>query len=521
MKKRIYKACKVISMITICIFMTFFMMASVYAEDEKIVGSVFSGGVERDIVLVLDRSGSMEGEPLTQTKQAAMKFFDTIFEQNSRVGIVSYSSYADIDSEFINDKTMLNNIVTEMEAYGSTNMYDGLQRADEMFLNSNADKKIVVLMSDGLPNEGITDANGAYDTALIDYAETMKNKGYYIYTLGFFNQLMGADKVFAQNLLEGIASPGLHYEVDSADNLVYFFDDIANQISGKEYVYVRIACPVDVTVSSDNEILTSKADSENTRTSFGTLTYEEVQGEEGTTESESETDKVKVLRLDMSKDYDIEIDGYASGTMDYTIIYPDKNGEYTDVRKFPNITVTATTNALASTALSDASYLQVDNDGDGKYETKYKTESNGTMEEVKNTNYLIIIICLLIAVIVVIIIVTIITTSNFRRKEAEGMIVGLFGGLQGQEFPIYVGHQYMIGRSTDCEICIMHRNSKISRRHCCIQLMSNGQYRVTDYSSNGTYSGSDNQRLPRNMQCSLPKGTLLVLGTPDNVIELR
>ena len=45
-------------------------------------------------------------------------------------------------------------------------------------------------------------------------------------------------------------------------------------------VYVRIACPVDVTVTSGGETLSSREDSENTRTSFGTLTYEDIKTDE-------------------------------------------------------------------------------------------------------------------------------------------------------------------------------------------------------------------------------------------------
>ncbi len=40
-------------------------------------------------------------------------------------------------------------------------------------------KKIIVLMSDGEPNEGKT------GDELIEFAETIKNEGIYIYTLGF------------------------------------------------------------------------------------------------------------------------------------------------------------------------------------------------------------------------------------------------------------------------------------------------------------------------------------------------
>lgn len=115
-----------------------------------------------------------------------------------------------------------------MEAGGGTNMYAGLESADQILSGSTADRKIIVLMSDGLPNDGPNE-NGSYEDALITYAEELKNKGYYVYTLGFFENVYGGELTGAQNLMESMASPGLHYEVKSADDLIFFFEDIANR----------------------------------------------------------------------------------------------------------------------------------------------------------------------------------------------------------------------------------------------------------------------------------------------------
>lgn len=494
---------------------------------------------ERSIVLSLDSSGSMDGYPMEQTIAASENFIDTVLNEDANIGIVTYESYAEIVSDFSVDNEALKNALLNIYSYGGTNIEQGLIEAYSMLQNVSSKKKIIVLMSDGLPNEG------SVDEELVEVADTIKSQGVIIYTLGFFSNL-GDEKAYAQSLLEKIASPGLHFEVDSAENLTFFFNDVANQVNDKKYVYIKIACPVDVTVTSGGETLSSNAESENTRTSFGSLTYEDIQnGEEqqyyydddgtawiiqnGVDVSNSEEvdvreDKAKILRLDMEQDYDIEISGYDSGTMDCTISYPDENGEYTDVREFPNITVTSTTKATANTALSEASYLKVDSDGDGDYETTYKTESNGTMEEVQEKkSHLVLFICIGVGVVIVIVTIIIIVAVNKskKRRKVYGVIVGLFGGFEGQQYVIHVGETCIIGRQSDCDICIMHRNSKISRHHCMVQLMPTGQYRVTDYSSNGTYNGSNNQKLPKRIACVLPKGSLLVLGTPDNVIELR
>ena len=130
--------------------------------------------------------------------------------------------------------------------------------------------------------------------------------------------------------MEALASDGCHYEVADADDLQFFFGDIADQVNGQRYIYIRIACPVDVTVKYKGEKLCSEEDSLSTRTSFGSLSFEN---------TEDGDDTAKVLRLKEGALYDIKIEGNASGSMDYTVGYMDENGEYTDFRRFEDIDV--------------------------------------------------------------------------------------------------------------------------------------------------------------------------------------
>lgn len=498
--------------------------------------------VSRDIVLVLDRSGSMDGEPLDQTKEAAVKFVDTVFEREARVSVVAYDTWASEVSPLSDDQQMLEEDIRELYADGTTNMYDGLVQADNILQDSQANRKIIVLMSDGLPNEGENDF-GDFHSPLLQYAEELKNKGYYVYTLGFFTDLDSYDLYGAQQLLEGIASPGLHYEVNDPNDLVFFFDDIANQISGTRFVYIRIACPVDVTVSSDGETLSSKAESENGRTSFGTLTYETVQDESqdqggdifggslygelgGSLYGEEEPtvqDQAKILRLNMDQDYDVEIEGYDKGTMDYSVSFPNENGEYDDVREFPGIDVTASMKATSNTGESKATYLKVDENGDGKIDTTYKTEANGTMEEVKDSKVLyIVLIAAGILILVLILVIVLVCVSRSKKKKRQdvqpaGYIFGAFGLYQNKMYPMSPGQQCVVGRKTSCDIQLVH--SQVSRMHCVIEMLPDGVYQVTNYSSNGTFY--NDQKLKYGEPYRLPKGALLAIGDADNVLELR
>lgn len=329
---------------------------------------------ERDIVLTLDISGSMSGTPMDETKKASVNFVNTILMEDASIGCVAYDDYAYIGSDFSMDAESLENIVNGLGAGGGTNIEAGLQKASEMLDYSNAKKKFIILMSDGEPN------SGKEGTELIEYANTLKDKGIYIYTIGFFEYL-GGGKSAAQSLMEAIASDGCHYEVSSAEELVFFFEDIADQIDGQKYVYVRIACPVDVTVSHDGETLCSSENALNTRTGFGTLTFEE-NAEDA---NEGSDNRVKILRLKDGVDYKIQIEGNGNGYMNYIIGFMDEEGEYSDLRKFNHIKIKRRTVIDTVTDADSDTVLNVDEDGDGKYDLKYKAESNGRGELIDYT----------------------------------------------------------------------------------------------------------------------------------------
>lgn len=354
---------------------------------------------ERDIVLVLDVSGSMAGTPLEETKKAATRFIRTILKEDASIGIVTYDNTPTMRSDFSVNESQLIDTVNNIGSGGGTNIECGLQLAKDMLSLSNAEKKIIVLMSDGEPNAG------KVGDSLISFADDIKNAGTYIYTLGFFSSL--GSKSSAQTLMEKLASDGCHYEVADADDLVFFFGDIADQINGQKFVYVRIACPVDVTVTYMGETLSSSEEDFSDRTSFGALSLEDIEGSE---------DQIKTLRLKEGNDYEIKINGTGRGKMDYTIGYMDDSGEYSDMRRFRNIEINKYTVIDTSTKHTDKTVLNVDEDGDGKYDLKFRAGENELGKLVDYT-YIIYIVCGVVGAIAVIAVIVTIKKKLKRRNK--------------------------------------------------------------------------------------------------------
>ena len=347
---------------------------------------------ERSIVLVLDTSGSMSGKPIQETIKAASRFLGNISSNDANIGVVDFDSDAVVIGSFGSSVSSMTDAILNMDTDGGTNFGEGLSAAADLLNSTNVKKKILILMSDGEPADGISGED------LFAYADELKESGIIIYTLGFFSE-MGDGKAEAQQIMERIASPGYHYEIDDADNLSFLFEDVADQLNGQHFIFVRIECPVDVAVSYNGETLSSTDTNQNLRASFGTLSFEESTEEDPVNDSVDR--RTKVLRLKEGVDYPIQITGTGQGTMNYSIGLMDRNGEYTDFRRFESIPITNTTviDTVANTAKSTT--LNVDTDSDGQYDKTYFNTPNGKASQFSASTLRLIIIAFLIILLLI------------------------------------------------------------------------------------------------------------------------
>jgi Ca-activated chloride channel family protein len=113
--------------------------------------------VAKDLLLVLDTSGSMDGEKLDQAKLAADFILDRLNPQD-RFGIVAFSTGVRAYSSELSAAGEAGagwELVERLEAMGSTDINRALKEAVAM-----ADKErptTLIFLTDGLPTEGVTD----------------------------------------------------------------------------------------------------------------------------------------------------------------------------------------------------------------------------------------------------------------------------------------------------------------------------------------------------------------------------
>ena len=395
----------------------------------------------RDTVLVLDISGSMEDDPIDEMKKAAKSFCEEQLNSNAnnRIGIVFYDTYVD-KVDLTNDLSVLEAEIDDAYASGGTDMTYGMRTAAEMLDNDGKENciKNMVIMADGLPNEGDYSLSGKFDTSYsydAQYANGVSNlaedyKNYYnIYSLGFFHNI---DKQFyaeeynlAVDLMKSIATTETDYHlVEKAEELQFAFGDIQDTISDGSRIIINIACPVDVTIEYDNDVLTSDNYSGFTKTTFGEI------------KKFGENEDIKVVTLLPGKDYDIKMNATGYGSMNYTVNYTNSDGVVTDYRIFDNVPLTKTTLIQSNTNNKDNVELNVDNDGDGKTDAVWTAAGNsiaedpnatvadekGVKKRVKTSStskVTVIIVCVSVALILLIAIIVISVTVSKNKKEAK------------------------------------------------------------------------------------------------------
>ncbi len=168
-----------------------------------------------DVVIVIDRSGSMSGAPLAAAKTAAKYFVDLLnmASDGDHSAEASFASSASLEQGLTDDATAVKNAIDSLSAGGGTCIGCGIDVAQaELDANGRVDtNKVIVLLSDGVPGDNP-----------VPSADAAKAKGTIIFTIG----IGGAD----QALMESLASKPSYFSFGTQDELDAFYEQIAQEV---------------------------------------------------------------------------------------------------------------------------------------------------------------------------------------------------------------------------------------------------------------------------------------------------
>lgn len=222
------------------------------------------GGVRRDIavaklqettavVLAIDTSGSMTGEPLAVAQQAALGFLDGLTELNP-VSVVGFGDTVTVASELSTDRAEARAAVGSLTSGGETTLFDALVTSAELLGTASADRVALVLLSDGADTQ--SSATVAQAVAALDAVDVT------LYSVG----LETGDSQLTE--LAGLTGDvgGRYLAANDLTQLDAVYDDLAARLTNQYQLTFEATSngPVEIVVSVSNQgdlaIVTAQAE---------------------------------------------------------------------------------------------------------------------------------------------------------------------------------------------------------------------------------------------------------------------
>jgi VWFA-related protein len=171
------------------------------------------------IVLVVDRSGSMEEEDRIGGLKRAVRSFLEKLPEGSKVSVIAFGSDVDRLTDFTTDRAQVQQAVDALKPEGATRFYDAVAQALQM-LDREPGRRVVLALTDGED----TFSQSATLESVITEGQRL---GLPVYTLG-----LGTEEEIESGDLRRLATAtrGQYYPARNSDELRAIYEQIAERI---------------------------------------------------------------------------------------------------------------------------------------------------------------------------------------------------------------------------------------------------------------------------------------------------
>lgn len=238
-----------------------------------------------DVVLAIDRSGSMKGQRIADAKSAAQIFVSMMDPARDRIGLVSYSNGATLNQPLGKNYSKVTKAIKDLEASGYTATREALHIGiQEMVAKKSSDPDVVravILMSDGEYNYyGDPLARGTGSDSHIwtgtktdtytyfsglggsrrdggglrtnqNMSVYAKNNGVRLYMISFSNDITPENTTWKTMDTLAEITGGKHYHAPTGTDLARVYADIAGELKTEAGIDTAMTILENVEMSSD------------------------------------------------------------------------------------------------------------------------------------------------------------------------------------------------------------------------------------------------------------------------------
>ncbi len=187
------------------------------------------------IVLLVDVSGSMAGNPITQARLALTEFAKAI-DPSDQVSLIAFDTAVKPLQDFTSDRALLTQNIAKLTPLGDTALFDAVTAGVTKATTAPTARRVVVLLSDGEATVGLDKRAASLDAA--------KAAGVPVVAIGLG---AGIDRAYLRDL--ATASGGRFLEAPTPATLRQAYVDLAAYIKGQYTLTMTVPDTVDRSIA--------------------------------------------------------------------------------------------------------------------------------------------------------------------------------------------------------------------------------------------------------------------------------